>query len=176
VLPRCTRLMDITDSGLDPLRDIQLALRTATSLQTSIRHADVKAQTLLGVDGSIVAVAADHASVLLRISAPMSFVALILAAITMGGLALNVGQLLMVIAPRLSRPLGHNRFSFPNVARLGHRSAPADVRRYRNESWDLVATLAGIAAAKHAGVRHSIASLALTRAAASGLHILTNAG
>jgi hypothetical protein len=164
--------MEITDPHVNPLRDLYLALQTATSLQESIRHADTKAQMLLGVAGGAVVVAADHASALLQLSPPLSVAALALAVTMFGCLALTAGRLLNVIAPRLTSPRGRNRFAFPDLAAQDRRPVAADVSRCRDEAWQLVTTLSKIATAKHTGVRRSVAPLAAALAAGGGLFVL----
>jgi hypothetical protein len=170
-LSRCTRTMDITTSEVDPLRDVYLALQTATSVQESIRHADAKAQMLLGLDGGIAVVAADHASALCRLPPPMSVAAVVLSAIMLGSLAVVATRLLIVVTPRLAVPRGRNRFAFPSLA--AQRCYPAaELTQYRAEAWQLVTTLSKIATAKHTGVRRSIAPLAVALASAGALFML----
>jgi hypothetical protein len=163
--------MDITNPDVDPLPDAHLALQTAASLQESIRHADAKAQMLLGLAGGVVVVVGDHTSMLFHASLPRSVAALVLSTIMVGGLALTAGRLLAVITPRLTRPQGRNRFAFPSTASQSH-PATADVSRYRDEAWQLVTTLSKIAAAKHLGVRRSVVPLAVALAAGAVLLVL----
>jgi hypothetical protein len=164
--------MDITGSDVDPLQDVYLALQTATSVQESIRHADAKAQILLSLDCGIAVVAVDHAATLLRASTPLVAVMAALLGIVLAALALAAGRLLAVIAPRLAGPRGGNRFAFPSLAAPGRVNEIADVKRYRDDAWQLVATLSTIATAKYTGVRRAIPSLGVALVAIGALFTL----
>jgi hypothetical protein len=162
------------DSGLELRRDLRLALSTAKSLQASIRHADTKAAALLGIQGGMAAVAADHASSLLHAPSPAALVVGgLLTTTLLWGLGATTWHLALALAPRLAGPPGDNRFAFPNMARSKCRPTTLSVRQQRDEAWDLVSTLAGIAMAKHRRVRRSLSGLAVTTTSVTALLILT---
>jgi hypothetical protein len=155
-------------------RDVRLALSTAESLQTSIRHADTKVATLLAAQGGIAAVTADHASSLLHKHSPAALVvAGLLMSTLLWGLGMTAWHLTLALAPRLAGPTGQNRFAFPNIARSKRRPPTSSAQQQRDEAWELVSALARIAMAKHLRVRRSLPWLVVTAISAAALLILS---
>jgi hypothetical protein len=150
--------MDLARIEPDPPRDLTLALRSAESLQDTIRHADTKAQMLLGVDGCVAAVAAGHLPGLLALPAPASLFAVVCAAVMLVGLTTSAARLIRVIAPE-----PFHRFE-AGAAVSGH--ADQDAREF-------VATLTRIAAAKHRRVRHGVRPLVVATTAGGVLLALS---
>ena len=144
-------------SHLDPWRDLQVGLATAASLQTSIRHADTKAFTLLTVEGAVATAAVDRALPLAVGGTPITVsLATLLMTTFVVGLASATWQLVLALRPRLQGPRGTNRFSFLNLVQGEDRPSTASIHRHRAEAWDLATALAHIAMAKHLRVRQSM--------------------
>lgn len=152
-------------------RDLYLALRTATSTQETIRHADTKAQVLLGLHGGIALAVLQQLSTLTlaAIEAPaLLAVAMAAASGWLIGLAVSGAYLLSAIAPRSAPRRGNNRFAIP-----ADRPTDDDVHTQRVEAWDLVSTLAAIASVKHERVRRSLPALIASSAFAGALVALS---
>jgi hypothetical protein len=151
----------------DTHRDLQLALHAATSLQSTIRHADAKAQLLLGSQGGLATIVVENGSAFSSAGhRALIPVAALVTIAWLGGLAVGGGHLLAVIAPRLTGAHETNRFAFPT-----RRPVTESIGDQRNEAWDQVAALAAIAVAKHSLIRRSLP--ALTFASVSAGILLT---
>lgn len=154
-------------------RDLDLALRTAASLQTSIRHADAKAAVVIGIQGGLATATAECAPSLLHTPGRVApVIAGMLAVMVLVGLAVTACYAGLALTPRLAGPPKANRFAFPTIAAANRPLGLADARRLRREAWDLVSTLAGIAMTKHQHVRRSFLGLAATTSTAGALQIL----
>ena len=146
----------------DTHRDLQLALHAAASLQSTIRHADTKAQLLLGFQGGLTTIVVEKGSAFGSAGhRPLLPVALLLMIAWLGGLAVGGRHLLAAIAPRLTGAHDTNRFAFPTT-----RPMTESIRDQRNDAWDQVAALAAIAVAKHSHVRRSLPALTLASVSA----------
>ncbi len=144
-------------------RDLDIALRTAASLQTSIRHADAKAATLLGVQGGASTLAVGQAPALFDTgNTAVLVIAAIIAMAFVSGLVGTTWHLLCAMAPRLARPSGPNRFAFPAATQPVGPLDTGDVGQQCDEAWGLVSVLGATAVAKHLHVRRSLPWLALT--------------
>lgn len=149
--------------------DLRSALYTATSLQTTIRHADGKARIMLGLLGGSVVVVLQQAPTLGRCDNALLLTAAAVAAMVwLTALAAAGWQLLAAVSPRLSPASPANRFAFPAI-----RPATIGVREQRNEAWELVSVLAGIAVDKHSQVRRARPIVAVAILAAGTLTVLT---
>jgi hypothetical protein len=160
--------MNVADQS-DVHLDLRSALYTATSLQTTIRHADAKARIMLGLLGGSVVVVLQQVPTLGRCdTAPVLTVTAVATAVWLAALAAGGWHLLAAMSPRLSPAGRANRFAFPVS-----RPATIGVREQRNEAWDLVSTLAGIAWDKHSRVRRAGPAVAVAMIAAGMLTVLT---
>lgn len=158
---------------LDDWRDLQLAMATESSLQTSIRHADTKVIALLTVGGAVVVTAAERAAPLIHANAGALFgIAVALAAVMLVGLVAATVQLLMAMRPRLDAPSETNRFGFAGIMRSASPPLRASIAHQRDEAWAFVKALAGIAMAKHRQVRRSLPWLLVSMASATALMIM----
>jgi hypothetical protein len=161
-----------TGSGTDPSQDLQIGLATAASLQESIRHADTKITMLFSIEGAVAMVTINRIPSLISTpdrAALLLGTALLLALLT--GLATTTCHLILAFRPRLSEPMGNNRFGFPHIARVSGRLPMASARQQRDDAWELVSALARIAMAKHLRVRRSLPWLTVSLASAAGLLI-----
>jgi hypothetical protein len=160
-------------SALDPWRDLQVGLATASSLQASIRHADFKAATLLTIEGAVAPAVIDRAAWLVGAQDPIVyFLAAVLLILLVTALVVATWQLVLAVRPQLTGVDGENRFAFPNIVRAGRRPRVVAVRQQRDEAWDLVSTLAHIAMAKHLRVRRSVPWFVMSIASAVCLMIV----
>ena len=160
--------MTIADQS-DVHLDLRSALYTATSLQTTIRHADAKAQIMLGLLGGSVVVVLQQAPTLGHCdSVPLLAATGVAAVVWLAALTVGGWHLLAAVSPRLSLTGRANRFAFPTT-----RPATTGIREQRNEAWDLVSTLGGIAVAKHSRVRRARPAVAVAMLAAETLTALT---
>ncbi|GIF38241.1 hypothetical protein [Actinoplanes xinjiangensis] len=149
----------------DTLRDLHSALFSATSLQETIRHADMKAQALLGVQGGIAVTVLQQAPTIAGARSPaLLAVAGIGAVLWLGGLGVSAWHLLATIMPRLGGAHPGNRFTFPAA-----RPTQEDIRTQRNEAWDAASVLADIALAKHSRIRRALPSLIVASTSAGAL-------
>jgi len=160
--------MTIADQS-DVHLDLRSALFAATSLQTTIRHADAKARIMLGLLGGSVVVVLQQVPILDRCdSSPLLAAAAVVAVVWLAALGAGGWHLLAAVSPRLS-PAGHaNRFTFPTT-----RPATISVREQRNEAWDLVSVLAGIAVDKHSRVGRARLTVVIATMAAGTLTAIT---
>lgn len=145
-------------------RDIELGLRAAASLQATIGRADAKARVLLGLEGGLAMVVLQQLPTLEVISLPLLACLGALGIAWLAGLTVSSWHLLKVIVPRLTGSERANRFAFPTA-----RPSTADPGSQRDEAWDLVSVLAGIALAKHNRVRRAVPPLVVASAAAGAL-------
>jgi hypothetical protein len=153
----------------DTVRDLQSALHTAVSLQETIRHADTKAQALLGLQGGMAVMVLQQAPALAGAGCrPLLAVAGVVAVVWISGLAVSGWHLLAAMIPRLAGPHHANRFAFPAA-----RPAEESLRAQRDEAWDTVAVLSAIAVAKHTRVRRALPTLVVATVAAGALLALT---
>lgn len=153
----------------DVYLDLRSALYTITSLQATIRHADSKARIMLGLLGSTVVVVLQEAPTLRRCdTVPLLAGAAVVAVIWLAALVVGGWHLLAAMSPRLSSAGRANRFAFPAT-----RPATTGVREQRDEAWDLVSALAGIAVDKHSRVRRARRAVACAMFAAGILAALT---
>ncbi|MDW5330738.1 hypothetical protein [Plantactinospora sp. KLBMP9567] len=143
-----------------------MGLATATSLQTSIRHADTKAATLLATEGAVATAVTEPAASLLSAGTTVSVAGTVLLVGLLTGLSVASWHLIRAMRPQLDGVAGDNRFGFPNLARAGRRPTAANVRQQRNEAWEFVSTLALIAMGKHTRVRKSLPWLVMSLTAA----------
>ena len=151
--------------------DTGLALAAAASLQTSIRHADTKAATLMGGLGGLTAFVAERiASSVGAGRGPAVSVTAPPAVVLICASAVAAWLLLQALSPRLDGPPVPNRFAFPSGARSVCRPVAGDAHRRREEAWALVSVLAATAKAKHRCVRRSVPWMVL--AAAAGLALV----
>jgi hypothetical protein len=159
-------------ADLPALDDLQLALKTCDSIQSSIQHADTKAAILLTLTAGAGALAANDLHTRMPAHTPGAVLAVFAgsAALLGVGLAGALWQLGRCLRPRLAGPPGHNRFALPNLARRGVPRSAGSTGELRREAWRLAETLATIAMSKHRAVRSSMTWLALTVAALSTLH------
>ncbi|MFI1993940.1 hypothetical protein [Actinoplanes sp. NPDC020271] len=149
--------------------DLGSALYTATSLQTTIRHADVKAQSMLGLLGGSVVIVLQQVPALERCGSTSLLAATAVAAVAwLAALTIGAWHLLAAVSPRLSPASRANRFTLPTK-----RPATISAREQRNEAWDLVSVLAGIAVAKHSRVGRASPAVAVAAMAAGTLTALT---
>ncbi|MEU4565495.1 hypothetical protein [Micromonospora sp. NPDC023956] len=148
-----------------------MGLATATSLQTSIRHADTKAATLLATEGAVATAVTEPAASLLSAGTTGSVAGTVLLVGLVTGLSIASWHLIRAMRPQVGGVAGDNRFGFPNLARAGRRPAAVSARQQRNEAWEFVSTLARIAMGKHTRVRRSLPWLVLSLTTA-GLVIL----
>lgn len=176
VASTCTEAMETNPrSRRAGWRDVQLGLATAASVQASIRHADSKVAALFAVQGGVAVTAAQHTSTLISTGLIAAVPCWLMVLTVLLGVSLAIGlingtwQLVMALRPRLEGPRGANRFGFPNVARTRRRPTTTPIARQRDEAWDLVATLAAIALAKHAGVRRSLPWIVAAMVSTAGL-------
>lgn len=164
--------MTVEEHHADASRDLRLALHAAASLQATIRHADTKAQILLGLHGGTAVAVLQQAPALVSLEPrALVVVAGVLAAAWLSGVAISGWHLLATLTPRLTGAHGVNRFAFPS-----QRPATDDIGDQRDEAWDLVSALALIALAKHARVRRSLPALIVASSAAGALLVLTVTG
>jgi hypothetical protein len=148
----------------DTHRDLQLALHTATSLQSTIRHADAKAQLLLGFQAGLAMIVAEEGSGFSARHEVLLPVAMLLAIAWFAGLTVGGRHLVKVVAPRLTGTQPANRFAFPTT-----RPTTETIQDQRNEAWDQVAALSAIAVAKHSLVRRSLPALTLASVSVGAL-------
>ncbi|WP_328471187.1 hypothetical protein OHA21_06580 [Actinoplanes sp. NBC_00393] len=152
----------MTAEDLRPYRDLRLALDAAASLQATIRHADMKAQILLGLHGGMAVAVLQQAPMLGRLDNPaLNALAVIGAIAWLAGVAVSGWHLLATLAPRLTGPPGTNRFAFP-----ARPPETDDIAEQRDEAWSAVSTLADIALAKHGRVLRSLPGLCVASASA----------
>jgi hypothetical protein len=157
------------EEQFDVHRDLRLALHAATSLQTTIRHADTKAQILLGLQGGMAVAVQQQAQTLGDIGATaLLAVAGAVSIAWLAGLALSCWHLLAAMSPRLTGTHRVNRFAFPAT-----RPTTVDIRDQRDEAWEVVSALAEIALAKHSRVRRSLPALLVASVSAGALLALT---
>lgn len=135
--------------------DLWVALATAASIQTVIRRADAKAATLLAMAGAVGAAAVEPLVPILSVGGGIQLAGAALLISLLSGLAVATWHLRSAIWPRLVTLPGANRFSFPNVVRDGGCPPSGTALSCRDEAWEFVSTLAGIAMAKHVRVRRS---------------------
>jgi hypothetical protein len=153
----------------DTHRDLRLALHTAASLQSAIRHADATAELLLGFQGGLAVVVLQQTSTLGGAdNQALLTIAGIVAITWLYSLALGCWHLLPAIAPRPAEAHGTNRFAFPAT-----RPMTENIRDQRDEAWDLASTLAAIALAKHSRIRRSLPALIFGSISAGALLMLT---
>jgi hypothetical protein len=138
-------------------------------LQTTIRHADAKARIMLGLLGGSVVVVLQQVPTLGRCNSALLLTAAAVAAVVwIAAAAAGAWRLLAAVSPRLSLTGRANRFAFPAT-----RPATTGIREQRNEAWDLVSALAGIAVDKHSLVRRARPTLAVAMLAAGTMTALT---
>lgn len=167
--PRQSKVLTVTATD-DPQRDLQVALSTAASHQESIRHADTKVATIVGLQGGLLAFAVDRVDVLFAsrehrwtIILGAGFVIAMVATVIVGG-----WYLAGALRPHVAGPGGGNRFAFPCRVRSPQAGVNRDPRRQNDEAWDLVAVLAGIARAKHARIRRGLPWMVASMISAGG--------
>jgi len=157
----------------DPDVDLAAAFTAAASMQSTIRQADAKATSLLGVMGAAGALTVNQAlpqflaspdEAVLGIGAGLTAILLTSAAIT-------AWQLISALRPRIdSAPVG-NRFA---LRQMELPRGVGSLRERRDDAWDLVAVLAGIARAKHERIQRSVPTTGVALAA-SALLVLVGA-
>ncbi|BAL87636.1 hypothetical protein AMIS_24160 [Actinoplanes missouriensis 431] len=145
--------------------DLLLALRTAESMQATIRHADAKAQVLLGFQGGMAVVVLQQMPALARTTHPaLLATAGVAASAWLIALAVGAWYLMTAMTPRLAGPHPTGEFGLPSD-RLSKSVDPVP----RDAAWNLARTLAGIALAKHSRVRRSMVPLIMASVSASAL-------
>ncbi|MFG1607176.1 hypothetical protein [Actinoplanes sp. NPDC049265] len=149
--------------------DLRSALCPATSLQATIRHADAKAQIMLGLLGGSVVVVLQQAPTLGRCDSTAMLTATAVAAVVwLAALAVGGWHLLAAVSPRLSAASRANRFAFTAT-----RPAPTGVCEQRNEAWDLGIGPGQLRSGKHSRVRQARLAVAVAMLAAGKLTVLT---
>jgi len=111
--------------------DLRSALYTATSLQTTIRHADAKARIMLGLLGGSVVVVLQQAPTLGRFdSAPLLAATAVAAVVWLAALAAGGWHLLAAVSPRLSPADPPRPASVSSATRHGTWHRPWPVSRW----------------------------------------------
>jgi hypothetical protein len=154
-----------TDSELDS------ALATVDSFQSSIQHADTKVGVLLGAHGAVGMYGVGAFAHMGEVAAAGRTTTLLAGTLTMAfvvGLAFAAYHLIDALRPRLRAPDGPNRFAFPTVAASRIVPPPGGTGRQRDEVWQLAGTLARIAMAKHRSVHRSLPWIGVTAVATLG--------
>jgi hypothetical protein len=164
--------LSMADPDRDARRDLGVALATVELHQASIRHADTKTIALIGVLGGLTTAAIDRLVGVHELATGPAVASIGLALTLLGGLGMAARHLWRAMWPRFGTPSSVNRFAFSPDSSPRRPPSPRDVERQRAEAWDLVSVLAGIARAKHEGVRAALPWLAMCAGSCTALVVL----
>jgi len=152
-----------SDTDLDPLDELDIALYAISDFGQSIQNADTKSGMLGALLGLLLAGATSQQELIQRTvssSAPRHTTSVTVLVMFVGFLAVAGACLGLTQLPRLSTPPAVRRLAFPALARLGMRSR-LTAAELRDEAWSQAETLARIAMRKFTYLRWSLLSSGL---------------
>jgi hypothetical protein len=143
-----------TRHELSPAEDLQVAVTTMGSFQTSIQHADAKATILLTVEIGLLAISANDRAPVGHTGLFQRILLVVCAVCAVAGLTGSLWHLGSCVWPRLGGSAETNRFGFAVFPQNAVARASAEAQR--DEAWRFARELAAIALAKHRAVRRSM--------------------